>query len=186
MAARGEPSRGRQGGWPGPPPHYLLQTLGRPQRSPSYLSATWRPRPADQLEREMTGSVEGPQDGMEVTGEHHVLGAGAGALSTETEGWGTSWGHGGEGSHQGRGRRKPTEDSLGSSPPFHQLPCPRSFCCCPTLTLTPSPLLSCSLRKQRYVCWASPARHRRPPPPGFPARGSVKRKSLHPPAGRGS
>ena len=136
--------RGSRAPWPDPPTHPA--DFGKAPAEPwLYLSATWRPRPADQLEQETLGSLEGPpQDGTEDTGKPRLLATTAGAQSTETEGL--------EGFPEVTRekvclRRRQEEDSLGSSPPFHQLPCPRSFCGCPAPPLLAAPSLPCSLRR---------------------------------------
>lgn len=86
------------------------------------------------------GPCTGPQDDIGDTGKHHSLGEVAEALDTETEGWRLSWLKMKKCVHKGRGTKKPTEDSLGSSPLFHQLPCQGASAAAPTHT--PPPLLA--------------------------------------------
>lgn len=79
--------------------------------------------------------------------------------------------------HKGGGRRKPTEDSSGSSPRFHQLPCKGASTAAPTPSPTPTPVPP--LRSEEAQVFVLSLIN-------IPSVGICKEKFLHAPGAYGS
>lgn len=157
--------------WEGPNRHLHPGTL-----------ATWRPKPADQLEWKVPGSAEGsaegPRDGMEDTGSATSWEQPPKPWAQRLQAKGPCWGRNGEGVHKGGGRRKPTEDSSGSSPRFHQLPCQGASTTAPTPSPTPTPVPP--LRSEEAQVFVLSLIN------DIPSMGICKEKFLHAPGACGS
>lgn len=116
----------------------------------------------------MLGRAQGPPDGAEHAGQHHVLGEATEARGTATEGLGDLPGVKMEKCvYEGRGRKKPTEDSPGSLHPSSSRPAEELLW--PPLPLPLPhphswPIPPCGLWKRRCVRWASSTQRRWLPP----------------------